>query len=535
MLDDLRRRLAKLIAPASPASPRQQRMYHAARTSRLTAGWYAAETSADAELHTSLRMLRNRSRQLVRDAGYAKRAQVLVVNNVIGSGVGLQAQVRNQRGRLLDDVNSGIEDAWATWSRAEHCHTGGKLSFSGFERQCLAQIFQAGEVLVRVHQRAFGTGSPVPLALELIEAERLADTFNLAPAAVQNRVRMGVEVDAYDRPVAYWLRQGHPGDLHEVRVAGEELIRVPADQIFHLYTVDRWPQSRGEPWLHAAARRLNDLDGYSEAEIVAARNAACYMGFITSPDGDVSLIDSQDDTTGEQQTELAPGVMQRLRPGENFLGYTPTRPNSAVDGFLRAMLREIAASIGVSYESLSRDYAQSNYSSSRLALLDDRDLWRVLQQWWIDAFRAPLHRRWLQAAVYARAVDSIPVDAYVANPAKWEAARFKPRGWSWVDPTKEVQAAKEAVKAGFCTVADVIAATNNGADLEDVLRARRQELDLMDELDLQFDTDPVETPEPAAAPAPAPAAEPDQDDEVDDETPDDDQARAPRRVVPMQR
>lgn len=529
MLENLRRRIAKMIAPRGPAG--QRRMYHAAKQSRLTAGWYGAETSADAELHVSLRTLRGRSRQLVRDAGYATRAKVLVQNNVIGTGVGLQAHVRNQRGRMLDDVNASIEAAWDLWSRAEYVHTGGKLCFPDFERQLIGQIFEAGEVLVRVHQRAM-PGSNVPLALELIEAERLADTYNLAADATRNRIRMGVEVDEYDRPIAYWLRGGHPGDLHEVRVAGEQLLRVPADQVYHLYVVDRWPQSRGEPWLHAAARRLNDLDSYSEAEIVAARTAACYMGFISSPDQDISLVDQTDPDTGEQITEMSPGLMQRLRPGEQFVGYTPTRPNTAVDGFMRAMLREIASSIGVSYESLSRDYAQSNYSSSRLALLDDRDLWRVLQQWWIRAFREPLHRRWLQAAVYARAIEAIPVDAYVANPRKFEAARFKPRGWSWVDPTKEVAAAKEAVKAGFCTTADVIAATNNGADLEDVLRARRQELDLMDELDLQFDTDPVAPPAPAPAAAPAAPAEPDDDDTPDD---DEDDADSAARVYALPR
>jgi capsid protein len=95
----------------------------------------------------------------------------------------------------------------------------------------------------------------------------------------------------------------------------------------------------------------------------------------------------------------------------------------------------------------------------------------------------------------------------VANPEKFEAARFKPRGWSWVDPTKEVAAYKEAVKAGFCTVADVIAATNGGQDLEDVLKARRQELDLMADLDLQFDTDPALEQQITAPAAPAAAAE----------------------------
>jgi hypothetical protein len=49
----------------------------------------------------------------------------------------------------------------------------------------------------------------------------------------------------------------------------------------------------------------------------------------------------------------------------------PNRPNSTLDPFMRFLLREIAAGVGVSYESLSRDYSQSNYfKSSRL--IDDR-------------------------------------------------------------------------------------------------------------------------------------------------------------------
>lgn len=520
MFDALRARIARLIAPGAPRPPvaaAAQRMYHAARMSRLTEGWGNSQTSADAELHTSLPLLRSRSRQLVRDAGYAKRAKVIVQNNVIGGGIGLQAQVRNQRRRLLDDINTSIEEAWAEWARADRCHTGGKLHFHDLERLALGEIFESGEFLARMHMQRFGD-SAVPFALEVIEAERIADQYNVGPANGQNRIRMGIEVDSFDRPVAYWLRTGHPGDLHAPAAGGEKLIRVPAEQILHLYVVNRWPQSRGEPWLHAAARRLNDLDGYSEAEIVAARNAACYMGFITSPDAeDNSLVDTVDAGTGQQQTSMEPGMIQHLRNGESFEGYTPTRPNAGTEGFMRAMLREIAASVGVSYESLSRDYAQSNYSSSRLALLDDRDLWRILQQWWIRAFRMPIHRAWLKAAVYSRAVGAVPMDEYLATPAKFEAVRFKPRGWTWIDPTKEVEAAKAAVQAGFTTVGAVIDATNNGMDLEDTLRARRDELDLMDELDLHFDTSVLEVA-PAAVPArPAGAATPPSTDDGEDD------------------
>jgi lambda family phage portal protein len=282
--------------------------------------------------------------------------------------------------------------------------------------------------------------------------------------------------------------------------------RVPADEIIHLAIIDRWPQTRGEPWLHAVARKLNDMDGYSEAEITAARGGAMYMGSIESTDPETPLItkvseNGQLETLQTPEFELEPGMMKRTFPGEKINWHNPNRPNTALDPFMRYMLREVAAGTGVSYESLSRDYSQSNYSSSRLALLDDRDLWRMLQQWFIRNFRLPLHREWLQLAVLARAVAPVRVEEYAVDPAKFEAVLFKPRGWSWVDPTKEVEAYKEAIKAGFTTVTDVIAQTGGGQDVEDVVTTRTRELKLFEQADLVFDTSPevyVEEAKPAA-------------------------------------
>jgi len=374
------------------------RMYSGARLSRLTEGWGQSDSSADNELSSSLRMLRARSRALTRDAGYAKRAKRIIQNNVIGSGIGLQARVSTARGTLNERTNDEIEALWNDWCRAEYCHTGGTMHFADLERACVGQVFEAGEVFVRKHFRALN-GSPVPLALELIEAERIADELSAA-AGLSNVVRMGVEVDDFYRPLTYWIRKLHPGEFRLSVFRTDEIERVPAELIHHLRIVDRWPQTRGEPWLHAVARRLNDMDGYSEAEIVAARGAASYMATIETS-GEYGTETGEED--GSKEVVIEPGIVERLGPGEKLNMHSPNRPNQAMDPFMRMMLREVAAGVGVSYESLSRDYSQSNYSSSRLALLDDRDLWRALQTWFIRSFRLPLHRVWLQQAEIGRA------------------------------------------------------------------------------------------------------------------------------------
>lgn len=500
------RRLAGWVAPYAG-----QRMYESARRSRLNADWNPSTSSEDAELASSLTNVRNMSRALVRDNPYAKRARRVVVNNVIGSGIGLQAQVVNSRGGLATRANDGIETAFDEWSNAEFCHTGGSLHFADIEIQAMGQVFEAGEVFIRQHYRPFGR-SRIPYALELIEAERVPHEFQPDAAARSGAVvRLGIEVDDYQRPLAYWIRQAHPGDIRPAYAASAQLERVPAQDIIHLRLINRWPSTRGMPWLHAVIQRLRDMGGYTEAEIVAARAAACIMGFIKSAELPAPGVEGE----AQRTLEFSAGMIERLAPGEEYTAHTPNRPNTALEAFMRFMIREFAAGTDVPYESVSCDYSQSNYSSSRLSLLDSRDLWRMLQSWFLRNFRQRVHRSWLQQAVLAGQVLGVSVSEYAPNPQKFEAARYKTRGWSWIDPTKEVNAAKESVLCGFSTVTDVISQTAGGQDLEDILKTRRHELDLMSAAGLQFQTDPQAAQPALASPVPKePGEEP--DDEVND-------------------
>jgi lambda family phage portal protein len=333
----------------------------------------------------------------------------------------------------------------------------------------------------------------------------------MARAQNGNAIRMGVEQDKWGRPVAYWLYPTHPGDYQFQAFVESALIRVPAEDIIHLYIPERIGQTRGVPWFHATLKRLRNMAGYEEAEIVAARAAASIVGIIESeedlvPD-DLVGSDGDDGTQGVDRAPptltMEPGTFQQLQPGEKFTGFNPSRPNAGMDPFMRYMLRAFATGVGVSYASVSSDYSQSNYSSSRLALLDERDIWRVLQGWLIRNFRMQVHRDWLEAAVLS---GELSIPDYYTKPKKYWSVRFKPRGWSWIDPAKEVAAYKMAVRSGFMTVSDVIGLTSEHSDAEDVIKQRREELDLMTDLGLVFDTDPAQTDGKGAEQGTDPAA-----------------------------
>jgi lambda family phage portal protein len=502
-----------LPAGTIPMKSRGARMYAAARNTRLTGGFGTGGTSsADAELQLSLTQLRARSRQMVRDSAYAKRAKQIVVTNVIGTGVGMQAQVMTTRDTLADRVNDDIEAQWAAWCAAESCHTGGALHFHDLERAAIGQVFEAGEVFIRKHYTAVGA-SRVPLCLELIESERVPHEIAVPGAESPNaEVRMGIEVDRFGRAIAYWVRQRHPGDIRASVGATDRFERVPADDMFHLRLVDRWPQTRGEPWMHTALRKLDDLNEASAGELAAVRASSYYFGTIKTPDVAPHATEEEEEPLEQGLMNIEPLTIQELKPGEEFDFHAPNRPNAGLDAFLRHMLREVAAGTGpgISYESLSKDYSQGNYSNSRMGMLDDRDSWKFIQQWWIRSFRRPLHASWLQQAVLRRVLGTIAPSQYAVDPSKFEAVLFKPRGWSWVDPTKEVDAYKEAIKAGFTTLTDVIAATASGLDIEDIVKTRKRELQMLRDAGIEVDTTIV--PAPAVAP---PSAGDDEGDDVE--------------------
>ncbi len=496
-------------AGAGGWSAPRRRSYAGAAWGRTTADWVALSTSADAELYTSLRALRNRVRSLVRDNEHARHAVRLIQHNVVGRGIGFQSEILTGKGKLNERVNDKIESAWASWGKARRCHTAGKLSWAGIQQQVIRAVAADGEVLVRLVRGKFGD-SRVPLALEVIEADQLIDNFSGRADTSGNQIRMGVEVDEWLRPVAYWLYPRHPGDIQQQgQPQSNDYRRVPADEIIHIAIWDRPNQTRGVPWFHAALTKLRHIGGTEEAEIIRARASACIMGFIQTAESDLPGDDDDEGSDGvmdgERVYDMSPATLKQLGPGETFSGFNPSTPNAALDPFLTYMLRSVAAGIGVSYESLSRDYSRSNYSSSRLALLDDRDQWRTLQAWLIEAFCQPVFEAWLQLAVLS---GELNLPAYESSPELYEAVRWMPRGWEWVDPQREVEAAKTAVRCGFVTVAEVIAA--KGGDWEDVFAQRKREREMANDCGLVLDTDPTQVNDKgaeqgAAAPVQAPA------------------------------
>jgi len=294
---------------------------------------------------------------------------------------------------------------------------------------------------------------------------------------------MGVEVDKWGRPVQYAFLAKHPGDGPFSGSPGKRHLLLPASEVIHLAILERPGQTRGVTWFASAIKRMHHLSGYEEAEVVRARASSALMGFITSPEGELDPGGEVYD--GERVSSFEPGVFKYLQPGESVNVPSLDAPDGQFEPFLRAMLRAVAAGIGCSYESVSRDFSQTNYSSSRLALLEEREHWKTLQDYMVKNFHQPVYAAWLEMAVMSGALN-LPL--YEVDPERFKRVKWVPRAWGWVDPQKEVAAYKEAIRCGFKTLAQVVG--EQGGDLDEYLIARKAELEKLEELGIAVDTDP---------------------------------------------
>lgn len=244
-----------------------------------------------------------------------------------------------------------------------------------------------------------------------------------------------------------------------------------------------------------ALGRLKMLDGYEEAELVAARVAAAKMGFFVSPDGEeYTGDDTEDDYT--PITEAAPGSFEQLPAGMDFKAFDPDHPTTAFPDFEKAILRGIASGLNISYVSLSNNLEGVSYSSIRQGVMEDRDHFQMLQQFMINHFVRPVFRAWLLMAMTTGAVP-LPIAKY----AKFaDSALFVPRGFGWVDPQREIQSQVLGLENGIMTLQDI--AAHQGRDVEEVFEQIERERELAKQYGIQLAFEPFGSKTPPPSPNP---------------------------------
>jgi lambda family phage portal protein len=172
-----------------------------------------------------------------------------------------------------------------------------------------------------------------------------------------------------------------------------------------------------------------------------------------------------------------PGMIEYLKPGEDVKFGAPTS-DANYAAYMRAQLHAIAAGLGITYEQLTGDLSQVNYSSLRAGLLEFRRSVETLRwQVFIPQFCVPVWRRFIDRAFLAGRIGKIDYGV------SWTPPKFE-----MIDPLKDAQADTLMMRNGTLTLREAIA--NRGFDPDQQIEDIAATNQLLDEKKIILDSDP---------------------------------------------
>lgn len=464
-----------------------RRGFDAARGSRLLSDWVAQATSSDAEIRRSIRRLIDRSRDLERNNDYQRGFLLSCERNVIGAvrddlRMDCGEEVpggRNSPPKWQADpaASAAIEKAWRDWGKRGTCTVCGRYSWRDVKRLGVRSLARDGNIFTR---KIFGpaAGNRFGFALQLWEVDHLdLDKFDTLRGG--GEIRFGIETNADGRVVAYHVRARHPGDTQFA--AAPQTVRMNAAEFYHLFISERAEQSIGFPMIVSAITRLRQLGAFEEAAVIAARLGASKQGFFkrTAPEsGDMEEGKERDDQD-RIVMDAAPGTFEQLPDGFELQDWSPEYPNIATGEFRKAMLRGVGTSLGMSYNTLGNDLEAVNFSSARVGLFEEREGWKALQVFLAENYFEAVFADFLPSAILAGALN-LPLSKL----EKFNRPIFKARRWPFIDPLKEVNAAKTAIALRLTSRRQVI--EEGGGSVDDVFHDNHDDEALAEEIGLSL-------------------------------------------------
>lgn len=439
------------------------RKYEAASQNRHTAGWNATGASVNDEVGSGFERVRNRSREMRRNNEWVNSAIRKKTTALIGSGIIVQPQNKAER------------KLWELWANTTACDPEGRRNLAGIMRQATSTMLEVGEVLIRKRLRRPDDGLPVPLQLQVLEADHI-DTSKVYVTAAKFCL-LGVEFNNLGQRTGYWLFRNHPGESIGMR-SQQQSVFVPADQIIHMFDAERPGQVRGMSPLAVGLLRARKTGDYEFAIALRKQVEACFAAFVSTDDPQTTIggvpLDPAD--TGKPRREkLAAGLITYLKSGET-VNFSSPQASTGEDAFLTYQLRALAAGWGVPYEALTGDLSKANFSSNRMGWVDyclhtEELQWLVL----VPQMVQPI-RQWFREAaqIAGKSIGDKP-DA-ITMPRK-----------PYLKPTEDVQAARDALSGGMTTFGEVLR-EQGWASVDEFIEEASRERALFKAAGLSFDT-----------------------------------------------
>lgn len=407
------------------------RGYDAARASRTRQGWNTPGTDANSEVLGGLVSVRNACSDLVRNNAHARKIIEEWVSQIVGDGI------------TVIEPDEKYSEEWKRWAESSDCDADGQLDLYGLQSLAVRSMLERGDSLIRFRPRRASDGIAIPFQLQVLEGDFLDHMKNGKVGG--NTVIGGVEFSPLGKRVAYWLFQTHPGQQISAWGTSLKSVRIPAEEVIHLYIKERPGQVRGMPLLAAVVNRLKDLDDLDEAVLTRAQMEACIGILIHDAfDADATPLSGTTDESG--LPVMSPGMVANVPAGKTVSTLDP-KAGAGTGDLARRALQAIGVGAGLSYDLVSGDLTGANYSSLRAGRLSFYR--RVSQLQWQIVVPMLLEPIWKRFVYFGALAGKWPMSD--------EKADWMPPPFPMIDPIKDEAAKLQEMKNGGLTVEQYIA------------------------------------------------------------------------------
>lgn len=487
--------------------------------------WNPPIQSADMDLLPEKMVMDARVRDTLRNDAYVQNGSNIHKDHIVGEMFLLNSKPNYQ---VL-----GLDEVWAEEFQEEveakftlfaestenYCDASRMNTLTGLVRLAVGVHTLGGEVLASVEWMRDRT-RPYASALQMIDLDRLSNPEGEMDSI---RLRRGVHRDRYGAPLGYWIRNAHPSDWDsEGRNYTWKYVPLTRGQatgikgwnrLQMLHIVDQWrpDQSRGVSAMVAALKEMRMTKKYRDTVLQSAVLNATYAASIESDlptdvvlaqagGGDPEALTNFSNAYLGQVARYIGGA-RNIRfdgvkvpvfyPGTKMRLQNAGTPGGVGSDFEASMLRYIAATLGIGYAELSKDYSKANYSSLRAEMAGTERRLKAQKRYVADRFASSYFRLWLEEAINKGDITSLPrnapnwyqglhADAYSA--CEWIGAST-----GQIDELKETQAAVLRVNNGLSTREAELGRL--GKDYRSVYRQLAREKALAEKLGLTFGAD----------------------------------------------
>jgi capsid protein len=236
--------------------------------------------------------------------------------------------------------------------------------------------------------------------------------------------------------------------------------------------------------------RLRDLGDYEAALLMKAKIEACLAAIVTE-EGDEALTGTAAtllrDAQGRAIEAFEPGMILYCRGSGSVEVVNPSGGGSHA-AFARRTLEAAAVGAGLTYDQVSGDLTQANYSSLRAGKIEFRRLCEQVQYGMlIPMLVRPIAERFhAHGALLGMWPSDMPSDVSHVPPAH-----------EMIDPLKDTSALIAQVRAGFVPQAEAVGSF--GYDFRQVVEDIRKANAEIDAAGIALDTDPRRVAKSGAA------------------------------------